>query len=1271
MESFLIYIGKSSLAAGAFYLLYLALFQNRKQFVFNRIYLPVSLALSFLIPLITFTSIRYIEARPVEYTGYAYLAESTAVSVVPEFQLQWYHYLSALYVLGMAVFVLYLILGHVRALNIVKNSRLTCLFNVKVNVTLKDVHPFSFFNKIVISENTLEHPGLPLIVQHEEIHVREKHTLDILFAELLFLLQWFNPFAWLIKSAIKDNLEYLTDHEVVKTNNPQAYQLAMLELLHKQSVAPFLTALNGSQLKNRIVMMKKKTENKYALLKQLVVLPLLAILVMGLSNKEVKTEIVQPEKQIEIVVDGKAIPKDDLRLRSVDFSVGINSEIIIDALDVDNVIATSLDITDQINVLYIRTSDYLPGSDAEFEYHTTKNINLDERRLNDEYFYAIDGKIVSKQEFTEKGKKGFENVVFLTGKDATGKYGESYNGVLADATSGVSNFVISSEGEQIDTKINEQIRFHDNDVPDPRTEQFSRFMNNMHKDGNVVLDPHDAELPYITVDGERLTNKLMISEDDIVSIQANQPPWSDSMGEDYKYGEIRITTIKSSFPGNRDDESLTEKQKPEFPGGEPALRNYIQSNLNYPQIAIFNGINGTVYVSFLIDENGKVVNPKVKGGVDPALDKEALRVVSSLPAWKPAEEDGQPVKADYTVPVKFELSEDLMREYKKVDWNGKLVMKYAYSVSGKVTDKQGQPISGAAVTIKGKSIGTVTDTDGNYKIGLNDENESLIFTSMGYQAREISVAGADNLDVRLETDKTSGSAGWTLSGGINGVVAANGDDVTITPSSSNGIKISTYGQEDNQPLYVVDGKIQASLDYLNPADIESLSVLKDQSSTALFGEKGKNGVFLITTKGAEQKTISPSEKSQASISNKAAPESVVKETIYKVTGKVTDENGDPVPGTSVLIKGTTLGTVTDFFGLYEIRYGKPIETLIFKMNGLETIERKVANETTMDVCLKPMKSEEMEKLEDNSVEKNDAVDNPDIELKYGKPVGRSVFSSEPTHLLSSFQVILELNGDRVIMEGSVGCTFRSVEFIASDEQFVKIGPSGMITSNDVKNENFSFELTNKNGEIRLKGDKGTFWTNLSFTAVEGKKYLITDHEVVEVKVDPLIILNGEKTDKSMSEITGANVGSMTILKDATASELYNEEGRNGVVVINTKDYKISTELDLRKFFARNMKYPYIAVENNQEGVAKVAVKTDSRGAVREILDNIPENATAVGEVVVVAYKSDSPEGNGLEHADQVFEKEVKRVIGKLPLIDIPELKGNLVFTVKFVLQKRE
>lgn len=293
MENYLICIGKSALAAGAFYLIFLVLFQNRKQFVFNRFYLPVSLALSFLIPLITFTTTEYIEPPVSVLNEYTFLPETIHPVAIaqPQFSTEWYHYLFGIYILGATVYLFHLLLGYYKAICIVRNSRTEELLNTTVNITSVDVHPFSFFNRIVISEKTCSLPNMEMILNHEKIHVIEKHTVDILFTEILFLLQWFNPFAWLIKDAVKNNLEYKTDNEIVKTSNPITYQLAMIALANKKGVAPFLTALNGSQLKNRIIMMKKKTEDRYSLLKQLVVLPLLAVLIMGLSDREVKTEI--------------------------------------------------------------------------------------------------------------------------------------------------------------------------------------------------------------------------------------------------------------------------------------------------------------------------------------------------------------------------------------------------------------------------------------------------------------------------------------------------------------------------------------------------------------------------------------------------------------------------------------------------------------------------------------------------------------------------------------------------------------------------------------------------------------------------------------------------------------------------------------------------------------------------------------------------------------------------------------------------------------------
>ena len=105
------------------------------------------------------------------------------------------------------------------------------------------------------------------------------------------------------------------------------------------------------------------------------------------------------------------------------------------------------------------------------------------------------------------------------------------------------------------------------------------------------------------------------------------------------------------------------KDLPQFPGGEAELRSYIANQIVYPSEARKDIIQGKVYVTFDIDETGKVVNAKVIRSVDPLLDQEALRVVSWMPKWNPGKYRGKPVKVAYTIQVNF-ASEDFFSALK-------------------------------------------------------------------------------------------------------------------------------------------------------------------------------------------------------------------------------------------------------------------------------------------------------------------------------------------------------------------------------------------------------------------------------------------------------------------------------------------------------------------------------------------------------------------------------------------------------------------------------
>lgn len=97
------------------------------------------------------------------------------------------------------------------------------------------------------------------------------------------------------------------------------------------------------------------------------------------------------------------------------------------------------------------------------------------------------------------------------------------------------------------------------------------------------------------------------------------------------------------------------EQMPDFPGGMAALMQFLGKNIKYPTIAQENGTQGRVIVQFVVNRDGSIVDPRVVKSVDPYLDKEALRVIGTMPKWKPGMQRGKPVRVKYTVPVMFRL----------------------------------------------------------------------------------------------------------------------------------------------------------------------------------------------------------------------------------------------------------------------------------------------------------------------------------------------------------------------------------------------------------------------------------------------------------------------------------------------------------------------------------------------------------------------------------------------------------------------------------------
>jgi len=205
-----------------------------------------------------------------------------------------------------------------------------------------------------------------------------------------------------------------------------------------------------------------------------------------------------------------------------------------------------------------------------------------------------------------------------------------------------------------------------------------------------------------------------------------------------------------------------------------------------------------------------------------------------------------------------------------------------FTVSGIVTDINGQPLIGVNILVKGSSQGTTTDLDGRFTLEVEDENDVLVISYIGYQSKEVPLEGRSEVEIVLEEDVSEldevvviGYGSMKKSDLTGAVSSISAEDLAESPSSNlieqsqgrlagvdivksngapgSGTQIRIRGNRSinasNEPLFVIDGiPTTLSINDFNPNDIESLEVLKDASAVAIYGSRGANGVVLITTK---------------------------------------------------------------------------------------------------------------------------------------------------------------------------------------------------------------------------------------------------------------------------------------------------------------------------------------------------------------------------------------------------------------------------------------
>ncbi len=175
------------------------------------------------------------------------------------------------------------------------------------------------------------------------------------------------------------------------------------------------------------------------------------------------------------------------------------------------------------------------------------------------------------------------------------------------------------------------------------------------------IEPVSKEEDIVTVKSTILDDGRIKIEGTAEDLEKYKSLFSDVQGFEIQTDSlgnlflVKQKALKSKTLPEGEQTFFVVEDMPEFPGGELALRKYIANNVNYPEDAAKNGIQGKVYVTFVVTKDGGIANAKIARGVAPSLDKEALRVVNGLPKWEPGKQRGEYVNVSYTIPINFVL----------------------------------------------------------------------------------------------------------------------------------------------------------------------------------------------------------------------------------------------------------------------------------------------------------------------------------------------------------------------------------------------------------------------------------------------------------------------------------------------------------------------------------------------------------------------------------------------------------------------------------------
>ena len=303
MGTFLVYILKSAACLAVFYLFYKLLMSRDTFHRFNRFALLGLLVLSSLLPLVeaSVNSPAAVQETMLTLEQLLLLADiqpegESMAAATPSATVLWLRAALLVYLTGIVFFIVRNLCSLARLGRLIRQGKREALDsylpdrkekNVRLVVHDHDIAPFSWMHWIVIARKDLEENGREILI-HELAHIRNRHSWDLLLADLCIFVQWFNPAAWLLKQELQNIHEYEADETVLREGvNARNYQMLLIKKAVGTRLYSMANSFNHSSLKKRITMMLKEKSNPWARAKYLYILPLAALAVTAFARPEV------------------------------------------------------------------------------------------------------------------------------------------------------------------------------------------------------------------------------------------------------------------------------------------------------------------------------------------------------------------------------------------------------------------------------------------------------------------------------------------------------------------------------------------------------------------------------------------------------------------------------------------------------------------------------------------------------------------------------------------------------------------------------------------------------------------------------------------------------------------------------------------------------------------------------------------------------------------------------------------------------------------------